>query len=306
MSAAMTRAPNPSVLLPYLDGTLVNYDVHPQQWHPVFEIREADKAVMTIMEFAGTERAREKFEASPAFQSSGGQRYQTKAVNLTYAIYFSMSNELIDDNLYLEQWPREAEMLRASCDDTKNANAMILFNNAFNMGSALGDGQPMCSLNHPLDVGVNANTFNTGYQMNEDALEDMLTLADSWENVNNLRIERTGEFLLVPPALIFQASRLLDSKFQPETGNNAINAIEFNKFLPKGFKKNNYLAYNNRFFMITNQKGGFIHYRKQKLQIAYDSNIISNVLNGRAFERYANVCTTYRAVVGAGTGIQAV
>jgi len=303
MSGVMVRADAESLLLDYLSGVLVNYNVFDHQFNDIFETRESNQATEFLSEFAGLREAEEKPEAAPAFQSAGGQRFETRAVNLTYAIYFTMSLELIDDNLYTSEWPRDSAMLRASLDQSKNKNAMFLFNNAFNARSTLADGQPMCSLNHPLDQGTNANTFNTGFQMNEAALEDMITMIRSWESPSNLKIDINPKFLLVPIKLEFQASRLLNSKFQAETGNNAINAIQYNNFLPGGYRTNNFLAYDNRYFMTTDQPQGFIHFRKQKLKIGYDTDIVSNTMNGRAFERYSFICWTYRAVVGSGTGI---
>ena len=79
----------------------------------------------------------------------------------------NITKEAIEDNLYQNQFPQQAVSLRNSLRISKNTLSTNVLNNAFNAAYPIGDGQPVCSENHPIDGGVFSNTFNAHVDFSE-------------------------------------------------------------------------------------------------------------------------------------------
>lgn len=301
--ATIVRANERSLLVDNLGAVFTNFNIYPHQWRQIFKSYPSKKAVEYDMEMMGLPEADIKPEADAAIEGSMSQGYQTSYVHQTYAIRFSMSHEAIEDNLYDAQWPKDALQLRISLESLQNKVAMHIFNHAFDAGSTVADGQPMCSTMHPYLNGVWANTFNNGIGLNESALEDAITIIKGLPSLAGLPIDTNAVRLLVPQSLAFQASRILDSKFQTGTGNNDINAIQYNKYIPDGYLVNNFLDYPDNWFILTDEQHGFKHYEREKIKFDFETDINTNNLTGRAYRRESFGTSNPRSVFGSGVGV---
>ena len=67
--------------------------------------------------------------------------------------------------------------------------------------------------------------------------------------------------LIVPPALMFTADRLLETTQRVGTADNDINAIRNMGAIPEGYSVNHYLTDSNAFFLITDVPNGMKHVR---------------------------------------------
>ena len=85
----------------------------------------------------------------------------------------------------------------------------------------------MFSTSHPLvSGGTNSNTTATGVDLNETSLENAVIQIAAWTDERGLLIAAKPRKLIVPPALMFVATRLLETELRVGTNDNDINAIE--------------------------------------------------------------------------------
>ena len=96
---------------------------------------------------------------------------------------------------------------------TKQVKAAAVLNNAFNSAYTGGDGVSLLNSAHPLvNGGTNGNTPSTAADLNETALENAVIQIAAWTDERGLLIAAKPRKLVVPPALQFVATRLLETE----------------------------------------------------------------------------------------------
>jgi phage major head subunit gpT-like protein len=84
----------------------------------------------------------------------------------------------------------------------------------------------LCATDHPLvSGGTNSNRPTTGADLNETSLEAAVIQIAGWTDERGLLIAAKPTKLVIPPALQFVATRLLDTELRVSTADNDINAI---------------------------------------------------------------------------------
>lgn len=287
-----------TLLRPGLKTVFGDYNIFPQLWKNIYSQHYSDKAIEYDMEMQGLPLAMIKQDGAPVSSASMRQAYETSYVNQYYGISFQITRAAIMDNLYPAEFPQQALQLRNSLDTLKNINAAALFNNAFNSGSTVSDGFPLCSTTHPISTGTLPNTFSNGVQFNEAAVEDAITIIKSWSNVAGLQINLNSVKALVPQSRAFDAARIFRSEFRTGTANNDINAIVHDKYMPGGYIVNQFIRNPNYWFILTDQPNGFKYMLREKLDIDFITDVVTDNVTVRAIERYAFGCSNWRAVFG--------
>lgn len=296
--ALINRSNIQSLLRPGLKTVFGDYNVFPQLWKDIYSQHQSDKAVEYDMEMQGLPLAQIKADGAPVSSASMNQAYETAYVNQYYGISFQITRAAIMDNLYQAEFPQQALQLRNSLDTLKNINGAFLFNNAFNPASTVSDGQNLCSTAHPISTGTLPNTFSNGVQFNEAAVEDAITIIKSWANVAGLKINLNSVKALVPQSRAFDAARIFRSEFRTGSANNDINAIVHDKYMPGGYIVNQFIQNPNYWFILTDQPNGFKYMLREKLDIDFITDVVTDNVTVRAIERYAFGCSNWRAVFG--------
>jgi phage major head subunit gpT-like protein len=130
----------------------------------------------------------------------------------TIALGFSITEEAVEDNLYDSLSKRYTKALARAMAYTKQVKAASVLNNGFSSAYTGGDGQPLFSASHPLVTGgVNSNRL-TASDLNETSLEAAVIQIAGWTDERGLLIAAKPNKLIVPPALMFTAKRLLDTE----------------------------------------------------------------------------------------------
>ncbi len=112
---------------------------------------------------------------------------------------------------------------------TKQVKAANILNNGFSSSYPGGDGVALFATNHPLvSGGVNSNEPSTPADLNETSLEAAVIQIAAWTDERGLLIAAKPRKLVVPPALMFVATRILETELRVGTADNDINAT------PKG------------------------------------------------------------------------
>jgi len=149
-----------------------------------------------------------------------------------------------------------------------------------------GDGQPLFSANHPLvSGGVNANTPATQTDLNETSLEAAVIQIAAWTDERGLLIAAKPRKLVVPPALQFVATRLLETELRVGTADNDINALKNNGSIPEGYTVNNYLTDTNAWFLCTDVPNGMKHFVRTPLQNSMDGDFDTGNVRYKSRER---------------------
>jgi hypothetical protein len=93
--------------------------------------------------------------------------------------------------------------------------------------------------------------------------------------------------LIVPPALMFVATRILDSELRVSTADNDINALKNNGSIPEGYAVNHYLTDSNAFYIITDVPNGMKHFERTALETSMDGDFDTGNVRYKARERYS-------------------
>ena len=151
-----------------------------------------------------------------------------------------------------------------------------------------GDGQPLFSTAHPLVVGgTQSNRPTVGTDLNETALEAAVITMAHWVDEKGLLIAAKPRRLVIPPALQFTATRLLQSERRPSTADNDINAIRALGAVDEAYSINPFLTDPNAWFLLTDVPNGLKHFIRTPLETAMDVDFQTSNHRFRARERYS-------------------
>jgi phage major head subunit gpT-like protein len=192
--------------------------------------------------------------------------------------------------LYDSLSARYTKALARAMAYTKQVKAAAVLNNGFTNSAVYygGDGVPLFSTSHPLvSGGVNSNTQSTPADLNETSLEAAVIQIAAWTDERSLLIAAKPKKLIVPPALQFVATRLLETQLRVGTADNDINAIVNNGSIPEGYSVNNYLTDPNAYFLCTDVPNGMKHFVRTPLSNSMDGDFDTGNVRYKSRERYS-------------------
>lgn len=286
------------LLRPGLKSITGQLPLYPEEWTEIFKTYTSDKYQEIDVEMKYLGNAVIKPEGQPVSSDTMGQRIVTSYVHKRIALSFTITQEALEDDLYKTQFPMQAVSLRASLRSTKNILGANILNNAFNANYPTGDGQPICSLNHPIDGGVFANKLAVPAAFGEASVENMILLAQKMPMQSGILAQVMPRKLIVAPGNQFEAAVLTKSTFKTDSANNDINAIYHGDYLPEGYRVNHYLTSPTAFFILTDAPDGFKHFQRTPVESdTYADYMTSNIMC-KIGERYSMGVTNTRAVVG--------
>jgi hypothetical protein len=200
---------------------------------------------------------------------------------------FSITEEAMEDNLYDSLSARYTKALARGMAYTKQVKAANPLNDGFTSYNS-GDGVTLFSTAHPLvNGGTNANRPTVAADLNEVSLEDAVINIAAYTDERGLLIAARPRRLIVPPALMFVATRLLETEGRVGTADNDINALRNNGSIPEGYSVNHYLTDSNAFFIITDVPNGMKHFERTALETSMDGDFDTGNVRYKARERYS-------------------
>jgi hypothetical protein len=171
---------------------------------------------------------------------------------------------------------------------TKQVKGAAVLNNGFTAGYTGGDGVTLFSASHPLiSGGVNSNIPSTPADLNETSLEAAVIQISLWTDERGLLIAAKPKKLIVPPALQFVATRLLETELRVGTADNDINAIKNNGSIPDGYTINHFLTDTNAWFLTTDVPNGMKHFVRTPLSNSMDGDFDTGNVRYKSRERYS-------------------
>ena len=286
---AISRAQLLKELLPGLNALFgLEYARYGEEHKEIFETETSERSFEEETKLSGFSAAPVKNEGSAIAYDNGQEVFTARYTHETIALGFSLTEEAIEDNLYDSLSARYTKALARAMSYTKQTKAAAVLNNGFNTSYAGGDGQPLFSASHPLvSGGTNANTPSTQVDLNETSLEAAVIQIAGWTDERGLLIAAKPRKLVVPPNLMFVATRLLETELRVGTSDNDINAIKNNGSIPDGYTVNHFLTDTNGWFLTTDVPNGLKHFVRTPLSTGMDGDFDTGNVRYKSRERYS-------------------
>jgi hypothetical protein len=131
------------------------------------------------------------------------------------------------------------------------------------------------------------NRPSTAADLNETSLENAIIDIAAFTDERGLLIAARPRRLIVPPALMFTADRLLETAQRVGTADNDLNAIRNMGAIPEGYAVNHYLTDSNAFFIITDVPNGMKHFNRTPLETSMDGDFDTGNVRYKSRERYS-------------------
>ena len=295
---AISRAQMLKELLPGLNALFgLEYEKYEDEHTMIYESESSDRSFEEEVKLSGFGAAPVKAEGSAISYDSAQESFTARYNHETVAMGFSITEEAMEDNLYDSLSARYTKALARGMAYTKQVKSAFPLNNGFSNAFQSGDGVNLFTAagdgvaggnGHPLvNGGTNSNRPVTAADLNEVSLEDAVINIAAYTDERGLLIAARPRRLIVPPALMFVATRLLETEGRVGTADNDINALRNNGSIPEGYSVNHYLTDSNAFFLITDIPNGMKHFERTPLETSMDGDFDTGNVRYKARERYS-------------------
>jgi hypothetical protein len=286
---AISRAQLLKELLPGLNALFgLEYARYGEEHKEIYETETSERSFEEETKLSGFSAAPVKAEGSAIAYDNAQEAWTARYNHETIALGFSLTEEAIEDNLYDSLSARYTKGLARAMAYTKQVKAAAVLNNGFSSAFTGGDGVALFSTAHPLvNGGTNANTPSTQADLNETSLENSVIQIAAWTDERGLLIAAKPKKLIIPPALMFVATRLLETELRVGTNNNDLNALKNNGSIPEGYTVNHFLTDNNAWFLTTDVPNGMKHFVRVPLQNSMDGDFDTGNVRYKSRERYS-------------------
>ena len=286
---AISRAQLLKELLPGLNALFgMEYSRYGEEHKEIFETETSERSFEEETKLSGFSAAPVKNEGSAISYDNGQEAWTARYNHETIALGFSLTEEAIEDNLYDSLSSRYTKALARAMAYTKQVKAAAVLNNGFDSDYKGGDGVELFSTLHPLvSGGNNSNEPSTPADLNETSLEAAVIQIAGWTDERGLLIAAKPRKLIVPPSLMFVATRLLETDLRVATADNDINAIKSNGSIPEGYAVNHFLTDDDAWFLTTDVPNGLKHFVRTPMSTSMDGDFDTGNVRYKARERYS-------------------
>lgn len=285
----ISRAQLLKELLPGLNALFgLEYARYGEEHKEIYETETSERSFEEETKLSGFSAAPVKNEGQALQYDNAQEAWTARYNHETIALGFSLTEEAIEDNLYDSLSARYTKALARAMAYTKQVKAANVLNNGFNAAITGGDGVSLFSSAHPLiNGGSNSNVPSTPADLNETSLENAVIQIAAWTDERGLLIAAKPKKLIVPPALQFVATRLLETELRVGTTDNDINAIKNNGAVPEGYAINHFLTDSNAWFLTTDVPNGLKHFVRSPLATSMDGDFETGNVRYKSRERYS-------------------
>ena len=286
---AISRSQLLKELLPGLNALFgMEYARYGEQHKEIYETESSDRSFEEETKLSGFGTAPVKAEGSAIAYDNAQEAWSTRYNHETIALGFSITEEAVEDNLYDSLSARYTKSLARAMSYTKQVKAASVLNNGFNAAFAGGDGVALFSTAHPtVGGGTNSNTAAVQVDLNETSLEAAVIQIAAWTDERGLLIAAKPQKLVIPPALMFVADRLLKTEGRVGTADNDINSLKQMGSIPGGTTVNNFLTDTNAWFLTTDVPNGLKHFVRTPMSTSMDGDFDTGNVRYKARERYS-------------------
>lgn len=286
---AISRAQLLKELLPGLNALFgMEYAKYDNQHAEIFETESSDRSFEEEVKLSGFSAAPVKAEGDSIQYDNAQEAWTARYTHETVSMGFSITEEAMEDNLYDSLSSRYTKALARAMAYTKQVKAAAILNSAFDTNVTYGDGKALCVTDHPLvSGGTNSNRPTVAADLNETSLEAAVIQISQWTDERGLLISAKPRKLVVPPQLMFTATRLLETEGRVGTADNDLNAIRNNGSIPQGYTVNHFLTDTDAWFLLTDVPSGLKHFVRTPMSTSMDADFDTGNARYKARERFS-------------------
>lgn len=285
---AISRAQLLKELLPGLNALFgLEYESYEGEHAEIYETETSERSFEEEVKLSGFGSAPVKAEGAAIAYDNAQEAFTARYTHETVAMGFSITEEAMEDNLYDSLSARYTKALARAMAFTKQVKAASLLNTGFDAFRS-GDGAFLFSTAHPTVAGgTNSNRPSVASDLNETSLEQAVIDIAAYTDERGLLIAARPRKLIVPPALMFVATRLLQTELRVGTADNDINALVSNGSIPEGYRVNHYLTDADAWFLTTDIPNGMKHFVRTAMATSMDGDFDTGNVRYKARERYS-------------------
>ena len=286
---AISRAQLLKELLPGLNALFgLEYKRYGEEHKEIYDIETSDRSFEEETKLSGFGAAPVKSEGNSIQYDNAQEAWTARYTHETIALGFAITEEAVEDNLYDKLSARYTKALARGMAYTKQVKAAAILNNATSASYVYGDGVALLSTAHPLTSGgTQSNRPTTGVDLNETSLEAAVIAIAAWVDERGLLLAAKPRKLILPPALTFVATRLLETTQRVGTADNDINALKSNGSIPEGYTVNHWLTDTNQWFLTTDVPNGLKMFVRAPMTTKMDGDFDTGNVRYKARERYS-------------------
>jgi hypothetical protein len=285
---AISRSQLLKELFPGLNALFgLEYDKYDNEHAEIYDTETSERSFEEEVKLSGFGAAPVKAEGASISYDDAQEAFTARYTHETVAMGFSITEEAMEDNLYDSLSARYTKALARAMAYTKQVKAASLLNTGFNTYTG-GDGVTLFNTAHPTVSGAtNSNRPAVDADLNETSLEQAVIDIAAYVDERGLLIAAQPRKLIVPPALMFVATRLLQTELRVGTADNDLNALRTNGSIPEGYRVNHYLTDNEAWFIKTDVPNGMKHFVRTPMSTSMDGDFDTGNVRYKARERYA-------------------
>jgi hypothetical protein len=286
--ATISRAQAIKELVPGLNALFgLEYAKYEGEHAEIYDTETSERSFEEEVKLSGFGAAPVKSEGASISYDSAQESFTARYNHETVAMGFSITEEAMEDNLYDSLSARYTKALARAMAFTKQVKAAALLNQGFTTFKS-GDGVSLFNTAHPTVSGsTNSNRPGTDADLNETSLEQAIIDIAAFVDERGLLIAARVRKLIVPPALMFVATRLLQTELRTGTADNDTNALKVMGAIPEGYAVNHYLTDNDAWFIKTDVPNGMKHFERVAMSTAMEGDFDSGNVRYKARERYS-------------------
>ena len=296
----LTRSSFPRDLTEGLNAHFgMEYRNYPNETDKVFDTYTSNKAFEEDVLMTGFGPAPIKGEGESYAEDDARQGWSARYNMITVAMKFGVTQEALEDNLYMQLGSRYAKSLARSMNETQQVIGTNVLNRAFNSSFKGGDGKELLATDHPtLYSGTYSNELAVPADLSETALEDIAIMIRTCTDDRGLPIALRPKLLIIPPQLEFVAARLLRTEMRPGTNENDINAIKSLGVFPTAPWVMTRLTDSSAWFCKTDCMDGLKFFNRKALERGSSEDEDTGTLWFRARSRFAYGFSDPRGLFG--------
>ena len=266
------------------------YNDYPEEWKALgFEVNKSSKAYEEDVGLSSFGLASVKSEGGAISYDTERQGFTTRYNHVVYALGFIITREIYEDDQYDVVGKRKAQALARSMKHTKEIVAANVFNRATTSGYTGGDGVTLLNASHPnVAGGTWSNMPATASDLSEAALEQAVIDIAAFRDDRGLLIAAKPKKLIIQPANMFEAKRILGSDGRVGTDNNDLNAIKTAGIIPEA-TINHFLTDSggDSWFIVTDVNDGLKYFERRGDQFEMDNDFDTENAKYKATARYS-------------------
>jgi len=242
------------------------YLMLPLLYPNVFNVVGSQKAYEDTVKIGGLGSLKAKPEGSGISYDDPAQSARKRIVHVTFALGFRVSMEMMMDDQFGIIDRMSSDLADATRDHQENL-AWSVLNNGFATTGGF-DGKALMATDHPLlkSSSTFSNMLSPAVALSVTGLESLTTRSRKMLNDSGRYTPIQIENLVVPAELEFEAQRILESEYEPFTGDNQINTMTKSRTGTKILCVP-YLTSTTSWFLLANKaKHSLIWYNRSKVE----------------------------------------